>query len=47
MLASAPIDSGKAAQVDTSVSKTLRFTCSPDGGAMTVTTIDRGRRTAE
>jgi hypothetical protein len=42
-----PIDSGKSAQVDTSVSKTLRFACAPNGEAMTVTTIDRSRRTVD
>ncbi|HEY8260376.1 MAG TPA: hypothetical protein VIG55_04120 [Methylosinus sp.] len=42
-----PIHGGKTAQVDTAVSKTLRFACADDAGAMTVTTTDRSRRASD
>lgn len=42
-----PIHSGKTAQIDTAVSKTLHFACAPDAGAMTVTTTDRSRRVVD
>ena len=36
-----PISSGKSANLDTAVAKTLRFACSADAAAMTVTAHER------
>ncbi|MBG0811533.1 hypothetical protein IY145_19455 [Methylosinus sp. H3A] len=36
-----PISTGKSANLDTAVAKTLRFACSADAAAMTVTAQDR------
>ncbi|CAN2533137.1 hypothetical+protein [Methylocapsa aurea] len=36
-----PISSGKSANIDTAVAKTLRFACSADAAAMTVTAQER------
>lgn len=36
-----PISSGSSANLDTAVAKTLRFSCSADAGAVTVSTSER------
>ncbi|HEY8067044.1 MAG TPA: hypothetical protein VIF40_20310 [Methylosinus sp.] len=36
-----PISSGKSANIDTAVAKTLRFACTADAAAMTVTAQER------
>lgn len=36
-----PISSGSSANLDTAVAKTLRFACSDDAGAVTVTSSER------